>query len=618
MTTKRELKIGRQVRAATFLREEANDEERTIPLSFSSEAPVERWFGIEILGHGPGEVDLDWLRGGTAPVLSDHNTRSQIGVVVDASIGSDRKGRAVVRFGRSARADEEWRDVLDGIRTNVSVGYEIVDLVLTETGKDKPDTYRATRWRPLEISLVSIPADLTVGVGRDAPDARAVTVTVPDTLIERTSKMNPTDVQPAAPAPAPQPVNLDQIRAEAAKSESERVRGILYLGQRHQLGDLADKAISGGVSLADFRGLVLEELEKRGTSKPLDTSPAQVGLSSKETRQYSLLRAIRASVEKNPGLAPFEMECHQAIEAKFGQAKRGFYVPLEVQQREMAKRDLTVGTPTAGGNLVATDLAASSFIDLLRARSRVMELGARSLNGLVGNVNIPRQTGAATAYWLANEATTITESQQTIGQLALTPKNVGAYTEISRLLTLQSTPDAEAMVQTDLALVLALALDSAAISGSGASGQPTGITATAGIGSVTGTSIAYAGIVEFQTDVAGGNALVENCAYLTTPAVAGLLMQRQRFTSTDTPLWTGSVLDGLVAGFRATSSTQVPAANMIFGDFAQVIMASWGVLEIETNPYAGFTAGIIGVRAWATVDVGIRQAGAFSLATSIN
>lgn len=172
-------------------------------------------------------------------------------------------------------------------------------------------------------------------------------------------------------------------------------------------------------------------------------------------------------------------------------------------------------------------------------------------------------------------------------------------------------------MQDDLAKVIALAIDQGAINGSGASGQPTGIITTAGIGSVTGTSIAYAGIVEFQTDVAASNALTDGCAYLAPPAVAGLLMQRQRFSGTDTPLWSGSVLDGLVGGFRASTTTQMPAANLLFGDFAQVVIGSWGVLEVMANPYAGFQAGIIGIRAFATVDVGVRQAAAFSLATGI-
>jgi HK97 family phage major capsid protein len=169
----------------------------------------------------------------------------------------------------------------------------------------------------------------------------------------------------------------------------------------------------------------------------------------------------------------------------------------------------------------------------------------------------------------------------------------------------------------DLAKVLALAIDLAALEGSGSSGQPTGIANTAGIGSVTGTSIAWAGIVEFQTDTAASNALADNSAYLTTPAVAGLLMQRQRFSSTDTPLWTGSVLDGQMGGYRASTTTALTAASMIFGDFSQVVIGEWGMLEIALNPYANFAASITGIRAIQSVDVGIRQAAAFSRATSI-
>jgi HK97 family phage major capsid protein len=244
-------------------------------------------------------------------------------------------------------------------------------------------------------------------------------------------------------------------------------------------------------------------------------------------------------------------------------------------------------------------------------------MGVTSLSGLQGSVTIPKLTAAATNYWLATEATTITESQQTLGQLALSPKTVGAYTEISRLLLLQSSPSADALVQSDLAQVVALAVDSAVLSGSGASGQPQGIIGSAGVGSVTGTSIAYAGIVEFQTDTASGNALFDSSGYVTTPAVAGLLKQRVKFTSTASPIWEGKLLEGTVDGYRAMASLQVPTANILFGDFSKVVLAEWGVLEVEVNPYANFQAGIIGIRAMYSIDVGVRYGAAFSLATSV-
>jgi HK97 family phage major capsid protein len=269
-------------------------------------------------------------------------------------------------------------------------------------------------------------------------------------------------------------------------------------------------------------------------TKPPDiaqtTQVPNLDLSKKDQQRFSVMRAIRAMVDRDWRQAGFEKECSDAICKRAGIAEAvngGFYVPLDVMA---AKRDLTVGTTTAGGFMVGTDIQPQSFIDLLRARSVLARLGATMLPGLVGSVTIPKLTGAATGYWLATEATAITESQQTIGQLAMSPKTVGAYTELSRLLMLQSTPAADMLVMNDLTKVIGLAIDLAGLEGSGASGQPTGISATAGIGSVTGTSLAYAGVVEFQTDVAAGNALSTGSAYVTTPAVAGLLMQRQGLT----------------------------------------------------------------------------------------
>jgi len=194
---------------------------------------------------------------------------------------------------------------------------------------------------------------------------------------------------------------------------------------------------------------------------------------------------------------------------------------------------------------------------------------------------------------------------------------VGGYTEISRQLALQSDPSAEQFVTSDLAKVVALAVDASILAGSGGSGQPQGIIGTSGVGSVTGTSIAYAGIVEFMTDTAGGNALFGSSGYVTTPAVAGLLKQRVKFTSTASPIWEGKLLEGTVDGYKAMASLQVPTANILFGAFDQVVLAEWGVLEIEVNPYANFQAGIIGIRAIYSIDVGVRYGAAFSLATSV-
>ena len=576
-------------RAFLFEREKIDEETRTVELAFSSEAPYRRWWGIEILDHSPGAMNMDRLKAG-GPLLCDHDTCDQIGVIESVRIDADRVGRAVVRFGRSARAEEIFRDVVDGIRQNVSVGYAIDDLVLeAKSGED--ETYRVTRWTPYEVSLVSVPADFTVGVGRAADPVQEIKMSVIET--------------PAAP------VDVAKIQAEARTAEQKRAAEIIAIGEQFALQGMAAEALRAGEPVDAFRSKVMEKL----ASRPLPNPTAEVGLSGGEKQRYSVLRALRALVDKDWTNAGFERECHQAILKRAGIAEapnNGFYVPYEIQQR-----DMTATTGNAGGYVVATDNLAGSFIDLLRNRAVVAQLGATMMTGLVGNVTIPKQTAAATAYWLTNEATAITESQMTLGQLALSPKNVGAYTELSRQLMLQSSPAADALVMNDLARVLALAIDLAALEGSGASGQPTGISQTAGIGSVTGTSIDYAKVLEFQTDVAGGNALAANCAYVTTPAVASLLKQRVAFSSTASPLWEGGILDGNLQGFRAVATNSVTAASMVFGDFSQVVIGEWGMLELALNPYANFAAAISGIRAIQTVDIGIRQAGAFSRATSI-
>ncbi|CAM8658560.1 major_cap_HK97, phage major capsid protein, HK97 family [Comamonadaceae bacterium] len=597
------------VRAFQVVRDGINEEARTVELAFASETPYERWWGVEILDCSPTAMRAGRLTSG-GPLLCDHDTRDQIGVIESVQLGADRVARAVVRFGKSERAEEVFRDVVDGIRRNVSVGYQIHQAVLVETNDDQ-DTYRVTDWEPYEVSLVSVPADASVGVGRSAQESPVITPqTTPEFIKESTvtTAAPETVAAPAAPA-----VSDSAIRAAEANIRNQH-KEMLAIGDQFARFNgvaLAKACIEKGESVDQLRGQISNAMTAAQT-----TQVTNLDLSAKDQKRFSVFKAIRALTDKNGWKgAEFERECHEEILKRTGLPEAvngGFYMPLDIQ-----KRDLTVGTPTAGGNLVATDLQASSFIDLLRARSRLAQLGATMLSGLVGAVAIPKLTGAATAYWLANEATAITESQQTIGQLTLAPKNLGAYTELSRQLMLQSTPAAEALVMNDLAKVLALAIDLAGFEGSGTGGQPTGISNTGGIGAVTGTSLALAGVIEFQTDTAASNALSENSSYVTTPAVAALLKTRQRFASTDTPLWAGSVMDGQVEGYRATTSTQLTAASMIFGDFSQVVIGEWGMLEIALNPYANFTAAITGIRAIQSVDVGVRQAAAFSRAVSI-
>lgn len=639
--SKETIKVGRQYRSATIVRESVNVTDRTMELAFSSETPVERWFGKEILGHGPGECNLDWLSSGRAPFLVDHNTREQIGVVVRAWIGADLKGRALVRFGSSVRAEQELQDCAAGIRCNVSVGYDLDELVLVESGGEPGDpgadpTYRA-KWTPWEISTVAIPADTAVGVGREAAEgARDIPVVKPSS--NRTRSMEPNTQNQPAPAPAPAPVVTPGADTAAIlRAERQRVEDITALGTRHQLKEITDKAIKDGTSIEAFRGIVLMSIEP---GKPLETPATELGMSRKEAKSYSVVRMLAAQANAKTGagdlrsLAPFEAECHTEVEKRLGVAARGIFVPLDVQRQEIivapGQRDLVVGTANAGGNLVATDLRPADFITLLRNAMMVRAMGATVLTGLVGNIAIPKQTGAGTAYWVGENAAP-TESQQTVGQVPLSPKSVAAFTDYSRLLLKQSSIDIEGFVRSDLSQILGLAIDLASLHGSGAANQPLGLAGTAGIGAVVGgtngAAPTWGNIVDLETQVAVANADVGRMGYLTNAKVRGKLKQTEKAATTAQFVWPDVAGPrpgfGLMNGYGVGVTNQVASnltkgtsngvcSALFFGNWADLLIGEWGVLDLLVNPYIGADAGTVRVHAFQSVDIAVRRAGSFS------
>lgn len=659
--------------------ERAQDQESgdyVVEMAFASEVPYERWWGIEVLDCADGAVRLGRLNDG-ANVLYNHDWNELRGVHVTNSVrcDSDKVVRGKVRLTSATQAGRDTINLVkSGVLTKTSVGYEIHRVIeqtktkdgrtlsreldgtmfegirtradetargdvhafrrmlderfgAFERGSDDPVTYRVVDWEPIENSLVTVPADSTVGVGRSAESSATPPQGNPKGVIFMT------DAVKDAPAGASAETTLSPENHR--KLEQARCDALAHLAEQNGVdAGVVRRWIGAGLTVNQATEEVLDILTKRAEQS---TQMGQLDMSKKEVKQYSLLRAIGAIVDQNWQKAGLELEAHKAIQEKVKRApasNNAFFVPLDIQsrsievrdeamEREIARRvamatgrrDLTVGTGNAGGFLVGT--SNQGFVELARNQTVLYALGARRLGGLTDSITIPRQTSGATPYWLSTEATAITESQLVLGQISMTPKTVGAYTEISRQLTLQSNPDAENLVMVDLAAQVAVDKDAKGINGSGSSGQPTGLINTSGVGSVTGTSIAYAGIIEFMTDVFGANTLNAGSAYLTTGAVAGLLKQRVKFSSTASPLWEGRLEQGMVDGYMAMASNQVPSATIIFGDFSQVLIGEWGVLEVDVNPYANFQAGIIGVRAMSSMDVAIRYPSAFSIASSV-
>lgn len=597
---------------------EIRAEDSTTKLSFaaSSEMPVERWGGEEVLSHEKKAIRMDRVRQKAMPLLFNHNWDDPIGLVDAARIED---GRLVVdaHLFETTRAKEIGQMVSGGLR-NVSIGYRI-HVVEEDTKKQR---YTATDWEPYEVSIVTVPADPSVGIGRqlggtelEVRMVRASNATANPAAITGGTKVSD-ESNAAAGASAEtvtpkNPVEFEQKRKEAIRK----------LCLANKLDERYERAwVENGDDLNKVADDLIKILNERSKKEP---GQAFLDLSATDQRRYSLMRALRAAANNDWKDAGLELECNNEISKRLDRtpkSRSSFYVPLDkmLQQMPGGRRDMTVAGSSGSNYLVGTDNQPGSFIDLLRNTSVALRMGVTKLTGLKGHVTIPKMTAGNTAYWLSDENTQITESQPTIGQLSLSPKNVAALTEVSHQLLSQSTPDAESLLMSSIARDIGLAVDVAILRGSGASGQPTGIATTGSIGAFSGSSLAAAGVLDAQADVAAANALYPGCGYVTTPAVAALLMARPELPSTGTTrLWKGNMAEGSIFDFPAMSSAQMSSATMLFGWWPSVILAEWGVLELMVNPFSDFTRGLSAVRGWYTCDVGVRYAGAWSYSSSI-
>ncbi|QOQ83696.1 phage major capsid protein [Comamonas thiooxydans] len=597
----RKLQDGRAQRSLLLERGAINEEARTVTLAFASETPVDRWWGVEILECSASAMRQARLVTG-ANLLCDHDARDVIGVIESVELGADRIVRAVVRFGKSARAEEVWQDVRDGIRRNVSVGYLVHRAVLAEE-RDGLETYRVTDWEPYEISLVSVPADASVGVGRSlSAPAAAAPVTPSSTEEKRTMDPQATPATPAVPAQAAQRNHAVEIAA---------------IGKTFKGGDaLALDAIQRGLTVEDFQAEAVRHL----SAQPKPT--ADIGLTDKEVRQFSIVRALHALAnpmdQRARSAAAFEFEASTAAAQKQGREARGIMLPYDVARAS----DLVKGTAAKGGNLVATELLSGSFIDILRNAMVLTGMGVPTLSGLVGDIAIPKQTGAATAYWVAEDGAP-TQSGQTVGQVAMSPKTLGAFTDISRKLLLQSSIDVESMVQRDLAMVLALAIQQAAINGSGASNQPKGVMTFVNptvVGGANGAAPTWDHIVGLETAVSVANADIGTLSYLTNAKVRGKLKTTSKVSGQNGFIWENGAtpLNGYGCAVtnampsNLTKGTGTNLSSAIFGNWADMVIGMWGSLDLTVDTVTLGTTGAVRVIALQDVDIALRNNESFA------
>ena len=605
----------KQFRSAAIRSEYIDEDTRRVKLALTSETPVARNFGLEILDHSEGSIDMSFMGEGRAPLLIDHDPKKPIGVVENYYIDNSAKRTiAEVRFGKSDLANEVFNDVKDGIRSNVSVGYNITSME-RDSSFDEP-TYRVA-FKPLEASIVSIPADESVGIGRsdnaakELPDLEVASVKTETkdsgvTINQHLNKENKVEEKQEINVEEVKTVTESETRKRIAKQNDE----ILELGSRHQQQDLARQAIKDGTDLETFRGQLLNAIP---SGQPLET--AEIGLTEKESRDFSILKAVYAmsnpTNRKAQEEARFEFEASQAAKDKYGRNSEGLTLPTEVMGAWT--RDINTSDDSGG---IGTDFRRGDFIDALRDASGVIRAGATIFPDLVDNVKIPKQTGVSTATWIATEGGAVTESELTLGSVDMSPKTISSYSEITNKMLANSSLSMETLVRNDLAAGIGKVVDTGAMTGSGSSGQPTGINSATGVNSVTLTTAStptWAETVEMESLVLADNVPFNRPGYLTNSTVVGNLKTTAKASNTAVFIMDG---DNRVNGHPVTISNAVAAGYAYFGMWSDLLIGFFGGLDILVDPYTGSANNLTRIRATQFCDVAVRHGQSFTKATA--
>lgn len=584
-----------------------NLEARTVEVAVSSEYPVRRYFGFEVLDHSADAVDLTRFMSG-APLLMEHRGSQQIGVIEKAWLDGDRKLRALVRFSRDPAIEPLWQDVVDGVRRNISCGYLIHDMVLERT-VDGVDHYRVIEWEPYEVSLVSVPADPTVGVGRSSDTTNIINIRG----IEMPPELNPTDGN-RAQVPA-------AVIADPVMLERTRVEDLLALGERFNQRDLANTAITSGQTLEQFRGILLE---RQAPAKPAavpaepkqgdrdlpgflqhDVSARGLGVSDKEAERYSLMRALNAAATGDWSKAGLERAINIAAATTMKKDARGFYVPHDILMRGLSK-----GQAGKGGEMVSTDLLLDQFADVLRNKMVMAQLGMKMLTGLDGDIDLPKKTSGSAFVWLG-EGEDAQDSSFDFTTLNMTPKTIAGAVPVTRKLRKQASRSIESLIITDLLDGMGVAIDYAMLAGPGGK-APLGLLNDVGVPGLTypSTGVTFGKLVDMLTKIGTYNADRGALAYLTGIMERGAAMQTLKFAGVAGCIWE----DDKVNGHKAEATNQVPADTWVFGDFSQVVCGLWGVLDLKVDAAKLAASDGLVLRAFQDVDVVNRRKESFCIA----
>lgn len=607
-------------------------------IAISSEAEVDRGWYVEILSHDPGSVVLERSAMGLS-FLVNHDSNRLAGMVDNVRL-EDRKLRGDLRFGSSVLAQEISRDIDDLIRPFISVGYNILDY--REEKRDGTLYIIATKWEPLEVSTVPIPADFQgAGIGRSEGGCANPNCTDPDCedpdcegecSVEKkcsacASKRSQAPANRGIQNPPALPAGIQEVRMDitpemaAQQSAEARNKGInealeaIELATRAGLNQEASAMLREGKSADQIRAMILDKIMERG-GNPFKAAPVE--LTEQEQKRYSIARALLSHAT---GLACFEREVSQDLAKKLGREAGGIYVPTNLVTQQRAQ-DATVTTQAKG--LISNENV--TFIELLRNAAVVLRAGATYLPGCVGNIPFARQNAGGTATWTGdNPASAVAASDPTVEVFTMSPKQLMANRIYSKQLLVQTGGFADAYVTNDLAAAHALEVDRASMFGSGTSNQPTGLVSMSGIGAVAGgtngLAPTWANVVGLETAISSANALDGALKYVSNSKARGYFKTTLKNAVAGANYILGD--DNRVNGYDFLTSNQVPSnltkgtsagvcSAILFGNWSELLIAEWGALDLVTDPYSLADKGLIRVVSTQLVDINARHVQSFS------
>lgn len=631
-------------RSLRFERGGIDMEARTVPVAASSDTgDILRWVpgfgaGYEVLDHSSmASIDLHRFKGENGgPVLFNHDRDKIIGRFSPTEVSAGVL-RGVVRFAKNPDGERAFQDVQDGILTDTSIGYDYDPADVEQEGPrgsaDYP-TYRVKRWELQELSLVTVPADPSVGVGRSHspnPPAPKEAVTA-----RKESSMDPKELAALTAAAEAKAAERAAEQIKAGRSEERaQVLQLSRLADRFGIGKEVAEFLSADRTVEEVRAQVFALLQERGPA-PVQTSQAtsaDLGLTQGEQERFSVGRAVRALITKDWTHAGLEREVSRAMAKRLQRDTAGIFVPNDFKVRVTSGNVLATNNANNGAPAVFTDYAG--WIDLLRNKTLVFKLGARLFPGLRANYSFVRQNAAGSVYWISeNPGTDVTDSTIGIQNVTMKPHILKGMLSFTAEQLAQAEEMFDALCNQELLKVHALEIDRVALNGSGSAGQPTGVLNQSNIGSVAmgtnGANLSAAGVgpfVDLETQVALANADLGNLAYLTDPAIRGEAKKTQEFPGTAAfeKVWQKGPATGVgsVNGYDAYATNNLPnnlvkgtSSNCraaIFANWADLYVGEWGGgLELLIDPYTLAGQDITRVISRQLVDVALGHPGSFA------